>query len=88
MPHHADPPVARITAGLAASFVASAGLGYSLAQLRRPQGLSNRHLNGVKLMVTRHLLDQHAAAVILEHDEVAHQRKETVATADALQHHL
>ena len=36
MPHHADPPVARITARLAAGFVASAGLGYSLAQLGCP----------------------------------------------------
>ena len=39
-------------------------------------------------MIARHLLGQRAAAVVLEHDEVAHQREEPVGRADALQHHL
>ena len=39
-------------------------------------------------MIARHLLRQRAAAVVLEHDEVAHQREEPVGRADALEHHL
>ena len=39
-------------------------------------------------MVTRHLLDQHAAAVILEHDEVAQQCQEPALLEHALNRHL
>ena len=39
-------------------------------------------------MIARHLLDQRPAAVVLEHDEVPHQRQEPTRLEDALQHHL
>ena len=42
----------------------------------------------MKLVIARHLLDQRAAAVVLEHDEVPNEREEAARLEDALQHHL
>ena len=59
-----------------------------LTQLGRAQGLSDRHLNRMKLVVARHLLDQRSAPVILKNDEVADQSQEPLGHTDALRHHL
>ena len=62
-----------IAAWLASGFVTSLFFGdprLCALQLRSPQGLINRNPDGVELVIARHLLDQRAAAVVLEHDEV------------------
>ena len=48
----------------------------------------HRHAHGMVLVVSRHLLDQRTAAVVLEDDEVVQQRKEAARLEDAFQHHL
>ena len=91
MPDHANAPVARRATGLSARLLEDGSFFaplVRLTQLGRPQGLGDRHLNRVKLMVTRHLLDQRAAAVILEDDEIPDQRKESPGFADAFEQHL
>ena len=57
-------------------------------KLGRPQGLVHRDAHRVELVIPRHLLDQRAAAVVLEHDEVADERENPPRLEDALQHHL
>ena len=42
-------------------------------QFRRPQGLAHCDPHSVELVVTGHLLDQRAAPIVLEHDEIADQ---------------
>ena len=76
VPDHADAPVARTATRPAAGLVASGSLVEELGplQLGRPQRLGNGRADGVELMISRHLLDQSPAAVILKHDEVANQR--------------
>ena len=43
--------------------------------------------HGVELVVAGHLLHEHAAAVVLEDDEVAEQREQPLRRADALEEH-
>ncbi len=50
-----------------------------------PQGLGDRDTQGVELVIGGHLLRQHGAAVILEDDEVANERKQQLRRADARQ---
>ena len=69
VPDHTDPPVARCTARLSARLLA----GFFFAALGSAQGLGDRHLDRMKLMVAGHLLDQRSASVILEHDEIPDQ---------------
>ena len=91
VPDHTDAPVAWCAARLAARLMADglfSELLCRLTQLSRPQGLSDRHFNRVKLVVARHLLDQRSAPVILEDDEVADQSQEPLGHTDAFQHHL
>ena len=91
MPDHAYAAVAGLPARLPARLVPPALLGgpqLRALQLRRPKGLVDRDPDGVELVVARHLLDQRAAAVVLEHDEVADQGEEAARLEDALQHHL
>ena len=52
------------------------------------QGLGDRRLHRMELVVARHHLDQRAAAVVLEHDEIAQQGQKPVGFTDALDHHL
>ena len=91
VPNHADAPVARRTACLVARLMADAFFFEPLScltQLGRTQSFGDRHLNRVKLVVTRHLLDECTAAVILEDDEIADQGQKPARCTDALQHHL
>ena len=91
MPDDADPPVARFAARLSAGFVAARRLGHACRfplQRRGAQGFRHRRLHGVELVVAGHLLDQRAAAVVLEHDEVAEQRQQAARFADALDQYL
>ena len=91
MPDHANAPVARRATGLSDRLLAD-GFFFEplcrLTQLSYPQGLSDRHLNRVKLVVTRHLLDEGTASVILEDDEIPDQDQKPARCTDALQHHL
>ena len=86
VPDHPDATVARVAAGLAAGLVAP-GL-IANPHLGRAQSLVHCHLHRVELVIACHLLDQRPAAVVLEHHEVADQRKKSLRFADALQHHL
>ena len=52
------------------------------------QRLIHGSANCVELVVSRHLLDQMAAAVVIEDDEVPHQGQEALGAADALQEDL
>ena len=94
VPDHADAPVARCTARLSTGLVTvcrarkPGALRDCPLQLGRPQGLGDRHLDRMKLVVAGHLLDQRTAAVILEDEEVAQEREEAARRADAFQHHL
>ena len=91
MPHHSDAPVAKLTTGFAARLIPSALLGdsdFGALQLRRPQGLIQSNLDGVELVIPGHLLDQRAAAIVLEHDEVADHGETAARLKDAFQHHL
>ena len=54
----------------------------------RPQGLLHGRIDGVELVVLRHLLDDLPAAFVLEDDEVAQQLEETASLEDPFQHHL
>ena len=86
-----DASVAKLSAGFAARLVPSALLGdsdFGALQLRRPQGLIYRNLDGVELVIPGHLLDQSAAAIVVEHDEVADHGEEAARLKDAFQHHL
>ena len=90
MPDDADPPIAGIAARLSAGLVPAAGLGDPLRlllQRRRAQGLADRRLHRVELVIPGHLLDERAA-VVLEDDVVAQQRQEAALLEDALDRHL
>ena len=90
VPNHAHAPVTGLASRLATRLVASLALGHSIgraAQLRGAQRLTHRHLNCVELVVACHLLGD-AAAVVLEHDEVAQQVEEAPRRAQSLDHHL
>ena len=90
MPDHADPPVAARAAGLAARLGAAVGVvvRHGLLQRRRPQRLGDGGLHGVELVVPGHLLDQRAAAIVLEHDEVADQCQQPARVAGAFEQYL
>ena len=90
VPDDADPPIAGIAARLSAGLVPAARLGDPLRlllQRRRAQGLADRRLHRVELVIPGHLLDERAA-VVLEDDEVAQQRQEAALLEDALDRHL
>ena len=57
-------------------------------ELRGAQRLLHRHVDGVELVIAGHLLDERAAAVVLEDDEVADQVEEPALLEHALDHHL
>ena len=86
MPDHPDAAVAGVASGLAACLVAPALIGN--LQLGRAQGFGNCNLDGVELVIAGHLLDQRPAAIVLEHDEVPHQRQKSLPFTGAFQHHL
>ena len=91
VPHDTDPPVAGLPAGFLSGLVPSAGVHGSVdfpVQFRCAQRFVNRVPHRVELVITRHLLFQRAAAVVIENDKVAYERKETVLFEHALQHHL
>ena len=90
VPDDADAPVARISTRLGAGLVAPgllADLGCAL-QLGRAQRLADRCLDGVELVVPRHLLRESAAAVVLEHDEVAQEGEKAPLLERSLDCHL
>ena len=56
--------------------------------LRRSQRLADRRLDRVELVVSRHLLGEPPAAVVLEHDEVAQEGEEAPLLEHPLDRHL
>ena len=90
MPDHADAPVARLAARLRARLVAPdrSATRSAARPLGRAQRLLHRHVHRVELVVAGHLLDERAAARVLEHDEVAHQVEEAPLVEHALEQHL
>ena len=90
MPYHADPPVAAGAARLAARLVAALRVSVRdrVLQRRRAQRLGEGGPHRVELVVPGHLLDQGAAAVVLEHDEVADQRQQPAPVEGAFEQHL
>src|SRR5262245_48101582 len=48
----------------------------------------NRSLDGVKLMIASHLLDDLSLALILEHDAVANEVQESAVLEDAFEQYL
>ena len=57
-------------------------------ELGGPEGLLDRGLDGVELVIPRHLLDELPASVVVEDDEVPEQCQEVAAVADPFQHCL
>ena len=88
VPDHPDPPVAAGAGRLPARLVAAGRFGHHLLQGCRAQRLGDGGLHGVELVVPGHLLHEGAAAVVLEHDEVADQREQPAAVEDAFEQHL
>ena len=90
VPDHADPPVAAGAGRLAARLVAAGrvAVGHRLLQRCRAQRLGDGGLHRVELVVPGNLLDQGAAAVVLEHDEVADERQQPAPVEDAFEQHL
>ena len=90
VPDHADPTVTGFSTRHPARFIMTFPHFGNLLTLKlgRAQGLVHRDAHRVELVIPRHLLDQRAAAVVLEHDEVADEREEPPRLEDALQHHL
>ena len=86
MPDDADAPITRLPARLASRLVPAALLPQSL--LGRAQGLGDRRLDGVELVVARHLLREPAAAVVLEHDEVTEEGEKAARLERPLDRHL
>ena len=91
MPHHANPPITRRTPWLLARLIASTPFCNPtprLLQCHRTPRLTHRHPHRVKLVIPRHLLHQHTAAIILKNNKIAHQQKKTPDIADTFEHHL
>ena len=92
VPDHADAPVALLAAGRRPGVVAarSSAKPCACASSARiaPQRLLQRDVDGVELVVARHLLDELAAARVLEHDEVPDQIEEAALLEHAFQQHL
>ena len=87
MPDDAYAAVAGLAARPEAGLVAPTDLGDS-AQTGRTKRLGDGDPDRVELVVTRHLLGQRSATVILENDEVSDQSEETGRREDALKHNL
>ena len=89
VPDDADAPVARLAAGLCARLVAARSLARNPARaVARRAASPPRHVDRVELVVAGHLLDELAAAQILEDDEVPDQVEEAALLEDAFEHHL
>ena len=88
--HHAHTAVAGLATGFAARLVAPFQLGDPVpgGSLRCPQGLLDRRINGVILVIPRQDLRNLPATRIVERDEVAHEIEEAAPLEDSLQHHL
>jgi hypothetical protein len=71
MPHHAHASVARPAAGFAAGLIMPADIldAIGVRELRGAQSFRDGDLYCVELVIASHLLDEPAAAVVLEHDE-------------------
>ena len=88
VPDHANAPVAGGPAGSPAGLVAALGPFGGYLQVRSAEGLVHGGADGVELVVAGHLLDQLAAAVVVEDDEVPHQGEETLGIAGPFQENL
>ena len=86
VPDDSDAPVARLPARLASGLVPPAFLPQPL--LGRAQGLGDRRLDRVELVVARHLLREPARAIVLEHDEVAEEGEKAARLERPLDRHL
>ena len=90
VPDDADPAITGFAARSPPGFTAEAPFAHVGAfslQPGRSQRLVDGRLRRVELVVSRHLLGQPAAAVVLEDDEVPHQRQEPARLARPLDHH-
>ena len=91
VPDDTDAAVAGFPARLWPCLIAAPALYHTpvfLLQLGGPECLANRDADGVELVIAGYLLDQRAAAVVLEDDEVAEEGEEEPRREDALQHYL
>ena len=91
VPDDTDAAVAWFPARLRPGLIASVGLDHApvfLFQLGGPECLVHGDTDGVELVIARHLLDERAAAIVLEDGEVAQEVEEIVGGEDARQHHL
>jgi len=87
VPDDAHPPVSGLAARLSSRFEAAPLFPRSTlsGHLSGAQCFAHGRLDGVELVVSRHLLDD-AAAVVLEHQEVAHEVEEPARRAESLDH--
>ena len=89
-----DPPVAGVSSRHTAGFVATASFPQDrratlkTPERRRAQRLPHRDLDGMELVVARHLLDQHTAAVVFDDQEVAHEGQEAALLKHAFDRDL
>lgn len=91
MPHHANALIARRSTRLLPRFITSAPFRTPtprMLQFHRSPRLTHSHPHRVELVITRHLLRQRTAAIILKNNKIAHQRKKTPEIADTFEHHL
>ncbi len=87
VPDDTDAPVAGLAAGLPARLVPTARATRAPSP-SRPKRLVDREVDGMELVIARHLLGQDAAAHVLEDDEVADQIQEPALVKNAFQDHL
>ena len=86
VPDHAHPPVALFASRLAFGIEGAVAVAHPVAAGRAPRFL-HRHVDRVELMVTRHLLDELAAAQVLEDDEMPQQIEEATLIEHTLDQH-
>ena len=85
MPNDADPSISYLPAGPAPLTL---DVPRPRLELGGPERLRDGRSDRMKLVVAGHDLDEFAASVVLEHDEVPNQRKKTAVLANALKHDL
>ena len=90
VPDYADALVAGRAAGLRFRAIGAARFAHArcISRVDGAQGFAQRDVDGVELVVAGQLLDQQAAAVVLEDLEVAHEIEKAAAVGHPLQDDL